>query len=220
MQICVTVCVRSTYLTASSQAQDTQGAAANTASGQSRRADERGRARSHARRAARLHANAGSGSTRHQPLDLQPARPAIRRAGRDAVGLALDSGRRAAAVARRAPQAGSSASGAKSEARTPRQGRGRRRRPNPGRARRRQQSRSDRARAHRRPDADSPRWHADGGRQPCAVSFADPRPDRRSPDRVVPLGSRGQRRVTHRRTDRAARGSAAPPRVRSTVYAG
>ena len=70
----------------------------------------RGRSRGDPRRAARLHAHAGGGGARHQPLDLQPTRLALRRDGRDAVGCTTDPGRRAEAADRRTAPASSSAS--------------------------------------------------------------------------------------------------------------
>ncbi len=53
------------------------------------------------RRAARLHAQPSGRGARPQPLDLHPARAALRRDDRDAVGSQADPGRRARAAARR-----------------------------------------------------------------------------------------------------------------------
>ncbi len=115
------------------------------------------RARAEPGRAPRLHPNAGGRGARHQPLDLQPTRPAVHRHDQDAAGRPLDSSRRAQAGSRRAAPISPKAQGSFSPARASCGRAAGDHRPHPRRARRRQEPRSDRPRPQCKQDGDSAR---------------------------------------------------------------
>jgi hypothetical protein len=155
MQIWFSICVRCTSVQTPSETPKPKGPTARGC--RPGRGSPRSRSRSNACGATRLHAHASGRGARSEPLDLQPAHPAIDRDDRDAVGYAVDSRRRAPASARGTPPASSAPSKRSSAARASCSGRDRCRRPNPSRTRRRQQPPQDRARTHRRAGTDGTR---------------------------------------------------------------
>jgi hypothetical protein len=88
MQIRLIIVVRCIHVTPSSPAPKREGAAPLVSDARHGRLAA-SRPRGNPRREARVHAHAGSGSARHQPLDLHPTRPAVRRDDRDGVGARL-----------------------------------------------------------------------------------------------------------------------------------
>lgn len=157
VQIWVGVCVRCPGVTTSIATQDREGAASRGAALQASYPSARARSRGEPRRAARLHAHAGGGSTRHEPLHLQPTHPPVGRHRRDAVGCMPDPGRRAAALDCGTTPASSSAGGTKGGPRAPGHACAQHRRTDPDRARRRQEPGANRRRAQHGPGTDSAR---------------------------------------------------------------